>query len=102
MLIRGKLADHVGSEEDGTTVDKIARKVGMNADKLTRVLRYLACMDIFTEVAERRFRITSLGSVYKSDSLLFPTFETLYVPIPSSLMSIAFGALISRPMLTMP
>ena len=61
VLLKSGIADIVTTEEEGTSVEEIAEKAGMNADKLVRVMRLLTSMDLFTEVSERHFRLTSLG-----------------------------------------
>jgi len=62
---------------------EVAEKTGMNADKLLRVLRFLTTQYVFTEVLEGRFRLTSLGRMYRSDSILYPIPQVLYLPIPT-------------------
>ena len=74
VLLKSGIADIVTTDKEGTSVDEIAEQKGMNADKLIRVMRLLATMDIFTEVKNRYFRITSVGKQYRKDALLYPMF----------------------------
>ena len=57
---------------EGTPVERIAEEVGMNADKLVRVMRSLTAMDIFSEVKERHFRLTSIGQHLQSTAIMYP------------------------------
>lgn len=79
VLLKSGIADIVTAEAEGTSVDEIAKKKGMNGDKLIRVMRMLTTMDIFTEVRERYFRITSVGKQYRKDALLYPMFVSQYL-----------------------
>ena len=83
VLLKSGIADIVTAEAEGTSVDEIAEKKGMHPDKLIRVMRLLTTMDIFTEVKERYFRITSVGKQYRKDALLYPMFVSQYLPSPS-------------------
>jgi DNA-binding IclR family transcriptional regulator len=80
VLLKGGIADIVTTSEEGTSVDEIAKKTGMNPDKLVRVLRLLTAMDLFTEVKERHFRLTSVGKQYRKSALLHPIFASQYPP----------------------
>lgn len=85
VLLKSGIADAVTTEKEGTSVDEIAKEKGMNADKLIRVMRLRTTMDIFTEVRDRYFRITSVGKQYRKDALLYPMFVSQYLspcPIP--------------------
>ena len=79
MLLKAGIADIVTESAEGTSVEKIAKETGMNADKLVRVMRLLTSMDLFTEVSERHFRLTSLGKQYQKGSLLYPIFVSQYL-----------------------
>ena len=57
---------------EGTPVERIAEEVGMNADKLVRVMRSLTAMDVFSEVKERYFRLTSIGQYLQSTGIMYP------------------------------
>jgi len=81
VLLKSGIADIVTTDKEGTSVDEIAQKKGMNADKLIRVMRLLTTMDIFTEVKDRYFRITSVGKQYRKDALLYPMFVSQYRPL---------------------
>lgn len=78
VLLKSGIADIVTTDKEGTSVDEIAQNKGMNADKLIRVMRLLTTMDIFTEVKDRYFRITSVGKQYRKDALLYPMFVSQY------------------------
>jgi hypothetical protein len=80
VLLKSGIADIVTTDKEGTSVDEIAKMKGMNGDKLVRVMRFLTSMDIFTEVKERYFRITSVGKQYRKDALLYPMFVSQYFP----------------------
>lgn len=84
VLLKSGIADIVTTDKEGTSVDEIAQKKGMNANKLIRVMRLLTTMDIFTEVKDRYFRITRVGKQYRKDALLYPMFVSQYRP-PSTL-----------------
>ena len=84
VLLKSGIADIVTTDKEGTSVDEIAQKKGMNADKLIRVMRLLTTMDIFTEVKDRYFRITSVGKQYRKDALLYPMFVSQYRPFHAS------------------
>jgi SAM-dependent methyltransferase len=45
----------------------VAREAGVSEDGLYRLLRALASMGLFAESANRRFRLTSMGQVLRSD-----------------------------------
>ena len=81
VLLKSGIADIVTTDKEGTSVDEIAQKKGMNADKLIRVMRLLTTMDIFTEVKDRYFRVTSVGKQYRKDALLYPMFVSQYRPL---------------------
>ena len=80
VLVKAKLADLVTVSEEGTSVEEIADKVGMHADKLVRVMRALTAMDVFTEVKERRFRLTAIGKHLQSTAIFYPFSRQWYYP----------------------
>src|SRR5215831_3808547 len=45
----------------------IAREVGVSEDGLYRLLRALASVGLFAEGADRRFRLTGMGQLLRSD-----------------------------------
>ena len=45
----------------------IAREAGVSEDGLYRLLRGLASVGLFTESADRRFRLTRMGQLLRSD-----------------------------------
>jgi SAM-dependent methyltransferase len=49
------------------SVDELAAATGSNADALYRVMRLLASEQVFRQVPPRRFELTELGSVLRSD-----------------------------------
>jgi hypothetical protein len=49
-------------------VEELAAKAQLNADALYRVMRVLAMVGIFSEVAPRTFALTELGQVLRSDT----------------------------------
>ena len=67
MFVVAKLgiADHLIDGPEGS--DELARSTGTHAATLDRVLRFLSSVGIFTEIAPRRFALTSLGSGLRSD-----------------------------------
>jgi len=89
VLLKAGIADIVTESEEGTSVEDIAEKTAMNADKLVRVMRLLTSMDIFTEVSERHFRLTSLGKQYQTGSLLYPIFVSQYIHRSSLLIKVS-------------
>jgi predicted transcriptional regulator len=82
VMMKAGIPDIVTSEKGGTSVATIAEKTGMNADKLVRVMRLLTAMDIFTEVKDRYFRLTSLGKQYQSTAVLHPMHMMQFPPFP--------------------
>jgi len=55
--------------DDGPrTADELARETGTHAPSLYRVLRALASVGIFHEDEERRFSLTQMGELLKSDA----------------------------------
>lgn len=48
-------------------VDQIAQAVGAHAPSLYRLLRALATVDVFQELSGRRFALTALGELLRSD-----------------------------------
>lgn len=60
-----EIADHLGDGE--WSVDDLAAKTHSNADALYRVMRLLAAEGLFRETAVRRFRLTKVGEVLRSD-----------------------------------
>ena len=79
--MKSGIADIVSASKEGTSVEEIASETGMNADKLVRVMRLLTSMDIFTEVSERHFRLTSVGKQYQRNALLYPIFKQQYLSL---------------------
>ena len=60
------VADHMnGSPVD---VETLARKAGAHAPSLYRVLRMLASVGVFEEAAGKRFALTPVGELLKSDA----------------------------------
>ncbi len=49
------------------TSEELATQAGANADALYRILRALASLGVFEEVAERRFALTPLAETLRSD-----------------------------------
>ncbi len=49
------------------TPEELAAEAGVNADALYRILRALASEGVFEEVAERRFALTPLAELLRSD-----------------------------------
>ena len=60
-----EIADHLGDGE--WSVDDLAAKTHSNADALYRVMRLMAAEGLFRETAVRRFRLTKVGEVLRSD-----------------------------------
>ena len=60
------VADHLSSGPRGS--DDLARDVGANPQALYRVLRLLASIGVFSEVAPRSFGLTTLGETLRSDT----------------------------------
>ena len=48
--------------------EELAQLTGMHAPSLDRVLRVLACTDIFSEDRQGRFALTPLGTTLRSDT----------------------------------
>jgi hypothetical protein len=94
VLLKSGIADIVTTDKEGTSVDEIAQQKNMNANKLIRVMRLLTTMDIFTEVKDRYFRITSVGKQYRKDALLYPMFVSQY-PTSFDSSAISFSSYIS-------
>ena len=59
------VADHLG--QGPRSSDELARAVGAEPQALYRVLRLLASLDVFAEVAPRTFGLTPLGETLRSD-----------------------------------
>ncbi len=49
------------------TVEELADKTGMNAPSLYRLLRTLASIGVFSETADRKFELTPISSLLRSD-----------------------------------
>jgi len=81
VLLKAGIADIVTTSEEGTSVDEIAKKTGMHPDKLVRVMRLLSSMDLFTEVEDRYFRLTSVGKQYQKSAILHPMYASQYVSL---------------------
>ncbi len=60
------VADHLGNGP--TTCDELARSVGVDTPILYRVLRLLASVGVFTQVAPDSFGLTALGETLRSDA----------------------------------
>ena len=60
------LADHLASGPK--TAEELAGATKTHAPSLYRVLRTLASLGVFTEDAQRRFRLTPLGEALKTDA----------------------------------
>jgi len=79
-MLKAGIPDIVTSDKGGTSITEIAEKTGMNADKLVRVMRLLTAMDVFTEVKDRYFRLTSVGKQYQAKAVLHPMHMTQFPP----------------------
>jgi hypothetical protein len=60
------VADHLGNGPRSS--DDLARDVGADPQALFRVLRLLASIGVFAEVAPRTFGLTALGETLRSDT----------------------------------
>jgi hypothetical protein len=61
-------ADIAGHLADGpATPAELARRTGMHADHLRRVLRFLATREVFREDEEGRFHLTTAANVLRAD-----------------------------------
>jgi len=60
------VADHMTDEPVG--LEKLAAGIGAQPAALYRVLRALAAVGVFEQTAERRFRLTPLGALLKTDA----------------------------------
>lgn len=80
VALKAGIPDLVSTSPEGTSVEEIAKKIGAHPDKLVRVMHLLTAMDLFTEVSERHFRLTSVGRQYRKDALLHPMFFSQYPP----------------------
>jgi hypothetical protein len=65
VAARLRLADLLKAGPE--TAEALARRAGVNAPALYRMLRTLASYGLFTETKGRRFRLTALGSTLRSD-----------------------------------
>lgn len=63
---RLELADHVGDQE--MDIEALAEVTQTDPDALYRLMRALAAVEIFTETAPRRFAMTPLAQVLRSDA----------------------------------
>ena len=59
------IADHL--TDGAKTADELAQKIGLHARSLYRMLRALASVGIFSEDAEKRFSLTPLAEMLRSD-----------------------------------
>lgn len=64
-IARLGVADHMG--EDPVSVEDLAGHVGAHAPSLYRVLRMLASLGVFREAPERKFALTPVGELLKTD-----------------------------------
>lgn len=60
-----RVADAFG--EGPTAVDELAEKTGTRADPLYRTLRMLAAVGVFVELPDRRFALTPVSELLRSD-----------------------------------
>ncbi len=65
-LARLGVADHMRDGE--VAVDELAAKVGAHAPSLYRVMRMLASVGVFRDMPERRFALTPVGALLKTDA----------------------------------
>lgn len=65
-IARLGVADHLG--RGPAAVDELARKVGAHAPFLYRVMRMLASLGVFEEAAGKRFSLTPVGELLKTDA----------------------------------
>ena len=49
MALGAKVADHLGNDPRGMHVAELAKKTGVDEEKLLRILRYLATAHVFKE-----------------------------------------------------
>jgi len=66
VVARLGVADHLGAGPRSS--DELAEAVHADPEALYRVLRLLASLGVFTEVAPRTFALTALGEVLRSDA----------------------------------
>jgi hypothetical protein len=66
VVARFGIADQLGAAPRGS--DELARAVGADRHALYRVLRLLASVGVFAEVAPDSFALTPLGETLRSDS----------------------------------
>jgi SAM-dependent methyltransferase len=66
VVARLGVADHLGGGPRSS--DELAEAVHADPEALYRVLRLLASLGVFTEVAPRTFALTPLGEVLRSDA----------------------------------
>src|SRR5579864_3079349 len=62
---RLKLADLL--EQKPKTSDELAEAVGANSSAVYRLMRALATLGIFEEIESKRFRLTELGDLLRSN-----------------------------------
>ena len=66
VAARLRLADHLAA--GARPVDELARVTGAHEDSLYRMLRALACFDVFAEEPDRAFRLTPRAEWLRSDA----------------------------------
>src|SRR5262249_2484025 len=67
------IADHLS--QGAVAVEKLAAQTGSNADALYRVLRTLSAVGVFAETEGRRFALTRVSEVLRSDAK--PSFRNM-------------------------
>jgi hypothetical protein len=65
-IARLGVADQMGALP--IRVDQLAVRVGAHAGSLYRVMRTLACVGVFEELPEKRFSLTDVGKLLKTDA----------------------------------
>ena len=65
-LARLGVADHMGDES--VSADMLAAKVGAHGPSLYRVMRMLAGFNVFREEPGRKFALTPLGALLRTDA----------------------------------
>src|SRR5690242_13971607 len=60
------VADHMS--EAPVSVDELARKTGAHSPSLYRVMRALAGLGVFEELPQKRFSLTPIGQLLKTDA----------------------------------
>ncbi|MGI9069982.1 MAG: methyltransferase [Bryobacteraceae bacterium] len=65
-IARLGIADHMS--EAPVQVDELAMKTGAHSPSLYRVMRMLASLGVFEEMPEKRFSLTAVGQLLKTDA----------------------------------